>query len=44
MSVFLYYSISEGLTKDNIIEIDKKVTKNQQTVYRFIRKTYFWKN
>jgi len=37
MSLLLYYSISSGLTKDEIIEIDRYVAKNQETVCIFVR-------
>ncbi len=38
MSSLLYYSISSDLTKDEIIEIDKRVAKNREAVYLFVRK------
>jgi hypothetical protein len=37
MNSLLYYSISSGLTKDEIIEIDKRVAKNRETVCFFVR-------
>jgi hypothetical protein len=36
MSSLLYYSISLNLSKDEIIEIDKRVDKNRETVYLFL--------
>ena len=38
MISLLYYSISSDLTKDEIIEIDKRVAKNREAVYLFVRK------
>lgn len=38
MSSLLYYSISSGLTKNEIIEIDKEVAINRKAVYLFVRK------
>lgn len=38
MNSLLYYSISSDLTKDEIIEIDKRVAKNRESVYLFVRK------
>jgi len=38
MSLLLYYSISSDLTKDKMIEIDKRVDKNREAVYLFVRK------
>ena len=38
MSSLLYYSISSDLTKDKIIEIDRRVGKNREAVYLFVRK------
>ena len=38
MNSILYYSISSDLTKDEIIEIDKRVAKNREAVYLFVRK------
>ena len=38
MSALLYYSISSDLTEDEIVEIDKKVFRNQELVYRFMTK------
>jgi len=35
MTVFLYYSISSDLTEDEIIEIDKQVSKNREAFYLF---------
>ena len=37
MSSLLYYSISSNLTKDEIIEIDRKISKNRETVFFFVR-------
>ena len=37
MNAFLYYSISEGLTKENLIEIDKQVKKNRERVQLFVK-------
>jgi hypothetical protein len=36
MSSFLYYSISSNLTEQEIIEIDKQVTRNREKVYLFL--------
>lgn len=33
----LYYSISSDLTKDEIIEIDRQIAKNRETVFFFVR-------
>lgn len=38
MGSLLYYSISSSLTKDEIIAIDKRVGKNREGVYLFVRK------
>lgn len=38
MSSLLYYSISSNLTKDEIIEIDERVSKNREAVYLFVKK------
>ena len=38
MSSLLYYSISSDLTKDKIIEIDRRVVKNREAVYLLVRK------
>jgi len=38
MSSLLYYSISSDLTKDEMLEIDKQVAKNQEAVFLFIKK------
>ena len=38
MSALLYYSISSDLTEDEIVEIDKKVFRNQELVYQFMTK------
>ena len=38
MTALLYYSISSNLTEDEIVEIDKKVFRNRELVYRFITK------
>ena len=38
MTALLYYSISSDLTEDEILEIDKQVHKNRETVYLFFRK------
>jgi hypothetical protein len=38
MTALLYYSISSDLTKDEIIEIDKRVSKNQEGLCLFVRK------
>ena len=37
MSSLLYYSISSGLTEDKMIEIDKRVAKDQELAYLFIK-------
>jgi hypothetical protein len=37
-SSLLYYSILSGLTEDEIREIDQKVSKNRNFVYRFVTK------
>ena len=37
MSSFLYYSISSNFMKDEIIEIEKRVAKNRESVYLFLR-------
>ncbi len=37
MTALLYYSISSDLTEDDIIEIDRQVTKNRETVCIFVR-------
>ncbi len=37
MSSLLYYSISSDLTKDEIIEIDRQIAKNRETVFFFVR-------
>ena len=37
MSALLYYSISYGLTEDKIIEIDKRVAKDRELAYLFIK-------
>ena len=37
MTALLYYSYSRNLTKDEIIEIDKQVTKNRKGVYLLVR-------
>jgi hypothetical protein len=36
MTALLYYSYSRYLTEDEIVEIDKKVFRNRELVYRFI--------
>ena len=38
MTALLYYSISSDLTEDEIVEIDKKVFRNRELVYRFMTK------
>ncbi len=38
MTALLYNSISSGLTEDEIIEIEKRVAKNREVVYLFVRK------
>ena len=38
MTALLYYSYSRNLTEDEIVEIDKKVFRNRELVYRFITK------
>ena len=38
MTALLYFSISSDLTRDEIIEIDKRVAKNRERVYLFVRK------
>ena len=35
MTAFLYYSISSDLTENEIIEINKQVSKNREAVYLF---------
>ena len=37
MSSLLYYSISSDLTKDEIIEIDRRVAKEREAIYLFFR-------
>jgi len=37
MTALLYYFIYSNLNKNKITKIDKKVTKNQQEVYSFLR-------
>ena len=37
MNAILYYSISSNLTKDEINEIDRRVTKDRKTIYLFFR-------
>ena len=37
MSSLLYYSISADLTKDEIIEINRQIAKNRETVFFFVR-------
>ena len=37
MSRLFYYSISSNLTKDEINEIDRRVTKNRKKIYLFFR-------
>lgn len=38
MTAFLYYSISSTLTEDEIIEVDRRVAKDREAVYIFVRK------
>ena len=38
MSALLYYSISSGLTEDEIREIDESVCRNRKFVYTFVSK------
>ena len=38
MTALLYYSYSTDLTENEIVEIDKKVFRNRELVYRFITK------
>ena len=38
MTALLYNSISSGLTENQIIEIDKQIFKNRQSVYLFIKR------
>ena len=38
MTALLYYSYSTNLTEDEIVEIDKKVFRNRELVYRFMTK------
>ena len=38
MNIFLYYSISSDFTKDEIIEIDKRVVKNRKAVGLLVKK------
>ena len=40
MSSLLYYSISSDLTEDEIIEIDRRVTKEREAVYLFFRELH----
>lgn len=37
MSSLLYHSISSGLTEDKMIEIDKRVAKDRELAYLFIK-------
>ena len=37
MNLLWYYSISSDLTKDEIIEIDRQIAKNRETVFFFVR-------
>jgi len=36
MTAFSYYSISSDLTENEIIEINKQVSKNRESVYLFL--------
>lgn len=36
MTTLLYYYYSTNLTEDEIVEIDKKVFRNRELVYRFM--------
>ena len=36
MTALLYYSISSGLTEDEIIELDRQVYKNREAAYLFL--------
>lgn len=38
MTALLYYSYSTDLSEDEIVEIDKKVFRNRELIYRFITK------
>ena len=38
MTSLLYYSISSGLTHDEILEIDDKVANNRKEVYLFLKR------
>lgn len=38
MTALLYYSSSSDLTKDEIIAIDERVSKNREAAYLFVRK------
>ena len=38
MSALLYNSISSGLTEDEIIEVDRRVAKDREAIYIFVRK------
>ena len=37
MTALLYYSISSTLTEDEIIEVDRRVAKDREAVYIFVR-------
>lgn len=37
MNSLLYYSISSDLTEDEIIEVDRRVAKDQEIVYLLFR-------
>ena len=41
MTALLYYSVSSGLTEDEIIEIDKQVDNNREAVCIFVRDIRF---
>jgi hypothetical protein len=36
MTAFLYYSVSSGLTENELVEIDRQIFKNQESVYLFL--------
>ena len=37
MTALLYYSISSDLAEDEIIEVDRRVAKDREAVYTFVR-------
>jgi hypothetical protein len=36
MTALLYYSYSRGLSENELVEIDKRVSRNQESVYLFL--------